>query len=335
MWSYLGQNFLIDSKVRTYIAEHIQSLYSSLGCEALIEIGPGKGAITKLILDISDNFFVIEKDVSLAQSLEVSVQNWVQSTEHSIQSWFQNSKPWTNLLSLHSEYWTHFNIIQGDVLEIDVDTLLQNKNLDTKKTLVVGNLPYYITSPILRKFFGEGRQYYAWWIFMLQDEVGQKLRSDAKKKSYLRWMINYAYDVVYLKWVPAKCFKPAPKVKSCLVQLTTKSEKLKVSWSSFLCFLELYAPFSRKTLGSIEKIVTKRSLEKNSSKSNKIDQNWGTLRKIEENWRRSRVFEPACPVGREDGGKSWKEFCLFSIPETLKKRRLEELNFEDIALIIK
>jgi 16S rRNA A1518/A1519 N6-dimethyltransferase RsmA/KsgA/DIM1 with predicted DNA glycosylase/AP lyase activity len=46
-----------------------------LGCEALIEIGPGKGAITKLILDISDNFFVIEKDVSLAQSLEVSVQN--------------------------------------------------------------------------------------------------------------------------------------------------------------------------------------------------------------------------------------------------------------------
>ena len=58
---------------------------------------------------------------------------------------------------------------------------------------------------------------------MVQDEVAQKLKSDAKKKSYLRWLINYAYDVTYIKGVPAKCFKPAPKVKSALIELKIKN----------------------------------------------------------------------------------------------------------------
>jgi 16S rRNA A1518/A1519 N6-dimethyltransferase RsmA/KsgA/DIM1 with predicted DNA glycosylase/AP lyase activity len=52
---------------------------------------------------------------------------------------------------------------------------------------------------------------------MVQDEVLQKLRSDAGKKSYLYWILNYAYEVQYLKTVPAKAFSPAPKVKSCLI----------------------------------------------------------------------------------------------------------------------
>jgi 16S rRNA A1518/A1519 N6-dimethyltransferase RsmA/KsgA/DIM1 with predicted DNA glycosylase/AP lyase activity len=50
-------------------------LYRECECKALIEIGPGKGAITKLIQDISDHFFVIEKDVNLIQNLEFRIQN--------------------------------------------------------------------------------------------------------------------------------------------------------------------------------------------------------------------------------------------------------------------
>jgi len=49
----------------------------------------------------------------------------------------------------------------GDVLDIDVEKLLQEKKIDSKKTLLVGNLPYYITSPILRKFFAEGQGNFA------------------------------------------------------------------------------------------------------------------------------------------------------------------------------
>jgi 16S rRNA (adenine1518-N6/adenine1519-N6)-dimethyltransferase len=46
-------------------------------------------------------------------------------------------------------------LIFADILEVDMDTLAQDKQLDPEKTFVVGNLPYYITSPILRKFFGD------------------------------------------------------------------------------------------------------------------------------------------------------------------------------------
>ena len=262
MWSYLWQNFLIDSKVRSYIAEHIAKMYTELWCEALIEIGPGKGAITKLIATISDNFFVIEKDVSLIEDGKLKME--------------------------------HGTLIQGDVLEVDVEKMLESgignqesgKKIDTKKTLVVWNLPYYITSPILRKFFWNWEQDYAGGIFMLQDEVGQKMRFDAKKKSYLRWLINYAYQVTYLKWVPAKCFKPVPKVKSCLVELKIENWKLKIQRDKFVEFLDMFAPFSRKTLGAIRTMINKKSA------------------------------------------------CVFVIPEELKKKRLEELDFDELAQII-
>lgn len=285
MWSYLWQNFLIDSKIRNYIAEHIAKIYQELWCEALIEIGPGKGSITKLIDAISDNFFVIEKDVSLIEDGKLKIE--------------------------------HGTLIQGDVLEVDVDKLLQDKKLDSKKTLVVWNLPYYITSPILRKFFWNGEQKYAGGIFMLQDEVGQKLRGDAKKKSYLWRLINYAYQVNYLKWVPAKCFKPAPKVKSCLVELKIKNWKFNIERERLIHFLEMYAPFSRKTLGAIEKIAEKQQLKENSTKSKKIEKNRTKSSKVEESW-----------------GNLWKKISTFVIPGNLKKKRLEELDFDELSQIV-
>lgn len=226
MWTYLWQNFLIDAKVRGYIADKILSLYHECKCEALIEIGPGKGSITTLIDTISSNFIVIDKDPTFYENWKLKIENW--------------------------------EFVLGDVLEVDVEKLLSNKKLHSEKTLVVGNLPYYITSPILRKFFSAW-QNYAWGIFMVQDEVGQKVKYDAKKKSYLRWLLNFFYEVHYLKWVPAKCFKPAPKVKSCLIQLTTKSEQLPINRDRFIEFLELFASFSRKTLGAIQTMIKKKS----------------------------------------------------------------------------
>lgn len=253
MWTYLWQNFLIDSKVRSYIADKISALYREWWCEALIEIGPWKGSITKLIQNISDNFFVIDKDPTFYENWELIIENW--------------------------------KFILGDVLEVDVEKLLSENKLYSEKTLIVGNLPYYITSPILRKFFSAW-QNYAWGVFMVQDEVGQKLKTDAKKKSYLRRLLNYAYDVVYLKTIPAKCFKPAPKVKSCLIELKIRNWTLEIEFDRLIEFLQLFAPFSRKTLGAIQTMINKKS------------------------------------------------DTSFIVPEVLKKKRLEELSWEDIKKIL-
>jgi 16S rRNA A1518/A1519 N6-dimethyltransferase RsmA/KsgA/DIM1 with predicted DNA glycosylase/AP lyase activity len=120
---------------------------------------------------------------------------------------------------------------------------------------------------------------------MVQEEVGEKIRWDAKKKSYLYWLLNYGYHVEYLKTVPAKAFSPSPKVKSCVIGLRRKDEVPQVEFGKLVRFLDVFAPYSRKTLGKIAKMAKK------------------------------------------DG----KHYC---IPESLAKKRLEELGWDDLETIL-
>lgn len=255
MSTYLGQNFLKDSAIRSYIGHAIAKMYQITWAQVLIEIWPGKWAITKKIYALSDCFFVVEKDLTMQPYLEeVGLQ------EHQILFW--------------------------DILEVDLLDKIHRLGFDFSQTLVVWNLPYYITSPIFRLLFGSWKQDFLGGIFMIQDEVWLKIISDANKKSYLWRLLNWGYEVSYLKMVPAKCFSPVPKVKSCLVAFSQKSSPEKVAFQALVSFLNVYAPFSRKTLGRIQKMLEKKS----------------------ETW--------------------------FQIPEHLKSKRLEELDWEDIWLIL-
>ena len=227
MSTYLWQNFLTDSTIRHRIADKAKDFYDKNNCETLIEIWPGKWSITKLILNISPDFVLFEKDETLKEILEEVVAKKESGTA---------------------------KIIWWDVLQWDLDQFEWKKN----QTFVVWNLPYYITSPILRKFFWSGKGEFAGWLFMVQDEVWQKLRFDANKKSYLYWILNYAYEVQYLKTVPAKAFSPAPKVKSCLIWLVKKNEIPNISFDELIRFLDLFSPYSRKTLSKISKMISKK-----------------------------------------------------------------------------
>ncbi|AHB41835.1 dimethyladenosine transferase [candidate division SR1 bacterium RAAC1_SR1_1] len=229
MGTYLGQNFLTDTKIRHYLGDKIKKIYDESGCTVLIEIGPGKGSLTKLIHEISPDFFVIERDNNLIAEGKLKVEG------------LENVR-----------------VIHADVLDVDVDAELKNRGQEANKTLVVGNLPYYITSPILRKFFGEGKQDYVGGVFMVQKEVADKLCTDVQKKSYLWWIVNFGYDVIYLKTVPAKAFSPAPKVTSALIELKRKDVPLSIDFTRFLSFLEDFAPYSRKTLGAIATMLKKK-----------------------------------------------------------------------------
>ena len=227
MSTYLWQNFLTDSTIRHRIASKTQDFYDKNNCKNLIEIWPWKWSITKLILNISPNFFLFEKDETLKEILEDVVAK--------------------------KESWTA-RIIRWDVLEWDLDQFEWEKS----QTFVVWNLPYYITSPILRMFFWDWMGEFAGWLFMVQDEVWQKLRFDAGKKSYLYWILNYAYEVQYLKTVPAKAFSPAPKVKSCLIWLVKKNNIPNIKFGELIKFLDLFSPYSRKTLWKISKMISKK-----------------------------------------------------------------------------
>ena len=178
-------------------------------------------------MDISKNFFLFEKDETLRETLEE--------------------------VTSKKDDWD-VKIIRWDVLESDLNQFEWIKD----KTFVVGNLPYYITSPILRKFFWSGMGEFSGWLFMVQDEVWEKLRFDANKKSYLYRILNYAYEVNYLKTVPAKAFSPAPKVKSCLIWLIKKDNIPKIPFNELIKFLDLFSPYSRKTLSKISKMLSKK-----------------------------------------------------------------------------
>jgi len=253
MSTYLWQNFLTDSTIRHRIADKAKDFYNRNNCETLIEIWPGKWSITKLILDISPDFVLFEKDETLKEILEEVVAK--------------------------KESWT-VKIIWWDVLEWDLEQFEWKKN----QTFVVWNLPYYITSPILRKFFWSGKGEFAGWLFMVQDEVWEKLRFDAGKKSYLYWILNYAYEVQYLKTVPAKAFSPAPKVKSCLIWLVKKDKLPNIKFDELIRFLDLFSPYSRKTLSKISKMISKKwgsfVIPENLSNKRLEELSWSQLEEI-------------------------------------------------------
>lgn len=230
MSTYLGQNFLKDSSIKAYIATAISKLYEETHANAIVEIWPWKWAITRKIKDISSHFFVVEKDLTMKSHLLA-----------------------IGLLNEQIVFW--------DVLETDISSLLVKLWTDPSTSLAVGNLPYYITSPIFRKLFTDKNQNFLWGIFMIQDEVWQKIISSAQKKSYLWWLVNWAYEVTYLKMVPPKCFSPAPKVKSCLVMFKRKEKTESVHFQTLESFLNLFAPYSRKTLWRIAKLIDKHGRE--------------------------------------------------------------------------
>ena len=85
---------------------------------------------------------------------------------------------------------------------------------------------------------------------MIQKEVAEKIVATAPKKSFLRWLINYAYTVEYCFSVPPKAFNPPPKVTSAVIRLSPKKEDNipTLSYDDMLAFLDQYSPYKRKTL---------------------------------------------------------------------------------------
>jgi len=144
----LGQNFLIDENAR-------QSIVDALGdasARTVIEIGPGHGAITELLALRCRRLIAIELDPSLAAELR-----------------------------FHFRAQPHVEVLEADVLDVDLATLV----VPGESADVVGNLPYYITSPILLRLFAAGRSgHLARAVVMMQREVADRLAAEPGHREY-------------------------------------------------------------------------------------------------------------------------------------------------------
>lgn len=182
-----GQHFLRDAQVLRRIVAAIAPRPG----QRLVEIGPGRGALTDLLLDGGAELVAIEIDRDLAALLRARY----------------SGRP-------------DFTLIEGDALHFDYRQLAGVG----PPLRLVGNLPYNLSTPLLFALL-EHRQVIADMAFMLQKEVVERLAAAAGTKSYgrLSVMVQYHCQVENLFPVPPSAFLPPPKVDSAVVRLIPRT----------------------------------------------------------------------------------------------------------------
>ncbi|MDH5710617.1 MAG: 16S rRNA (adenine(1518)-N(6)/adenine(1519)-N(6))-dimethyltransferase RsmA [Gammaproteobacteria bacterium] len=181
-----GQNFLIDEMIIDRIVDSINPEKD----DCIIEIGPGLGAITKLLLQSTRELHVIELDRDVIPKLLFNCRDQGTPVVHEM-----------------------------DVLKFDFSTF-RKSTATQKKLRVVGNLPYNISTPVLFLLLNS-RDDIQDMHFMLQKEVVDRIAAQPGNKTYgrLSVMIQSYFKVTPLFLVPPHAFSPAPKVESAILRL--------------------------------------------------------------------------------------------------------------------
>ena len=199
----LGQNFLIDPNILRNIVSYADLTKES----AAIEIGPGIGALTEHLARAAGKVVSFEIDQRLLPVLEDTLS------------------PYENIKVIHS-----------DVLKADVATIITEELTNYKDIMVVANLPYYVTTPILLKLLMEGLSIRG-MVVMMQKEVADRISAVPGTKSYgsLSIAVQYYMSAEVVMTVPKTVFMPQPNVDSAVLRLTRHAEPpVKVIDESFL-----------------------------------------------------------------------------------------------------
>jgi 16S rRNA (adenine1518-N6/adenine1519-N6)-dimethyltransferase len=209
----LGQHFLSDPGWRRRIFE---TLPRDSG-DVWVEIGAGHGEMTELLAADGRRVIAIETDTRLAEGLRERARDW-----------------------------PGVEVISGDVLSLDLAKLVAGK------FRVYGNLPYYITSPILHRLFGCARQISSIHI-VIQFEVAERIASPPGRKAYgyLSAACQFYTQPQIVLRIPPGAFRPPPRVTSALVRMTLPGERASLGITDdtpFLDFLKTCFGQKRKTL---------------------------------------------------------------------------------------
>jgi 16S rRNA (adenine1518-N6/adenine1519-N6)-dimethyltransferase len=209
----LGQHFLADRTWRKKILETLGVAEN----DVWIEIGAGHGEMTELLAESGARVYAIETDPRLAEQLR------------------EKAAPWGDV-----------EIFEADVLAVDFQKLTQ------ERFQVYGNLPYYITSPILRRLFDSTADIASIHI-VIQLEVAVRIVAPPGRRDYgyLSTLCQFFAKPEIVFKIPPGAFAPPPRVTSALVQMTLPGERATLDVrdeSRFLGFLQRCFAQKRKTL---------------------------------------------------------------------------------------
>ena len=229
-----GQNFLIDELSLQKIIETASVSKEDL----IIEIGPGLGNLTSILLENAGKVICIEIDTKMI-----------------------------NILNDRFGLYNNFELINEDILKIDINELI-NKNLSLsanfKNVKIVANLPYYITTPIIMKLL-ENKPNINYITIMVQKEVAERLTSipgTGKEIGAITYSIHYYTNPKYIYTVNKECFIPIPKVDSAIINLEVLKKAKVIVKDEELFFKIIKSAFMQKRKTLINSLTNANIIEK-------------------------------------------------------------------------
>jgi 16S rRNA (adenine1518-N6/adenine1519-N6)-dimethyltransferase len=219
-----GQHFLTDTRILTSIVDALDP-HSS---DTVVEIGPGRGSLTEILAERCGRLVGIEIDRMLVEQLRKKFAGT-----------------------------PNVEIVQADVLETDVATLAGDD------FLLIGNVPYYITTPIVFKALEPPIPRRS--VFLVQREVGDRMAAPENTEGYGALSVNVSVvaRVEVVLEVPASAFRPPPKVESAVVRITPLSDPLvpAESLAAFRTFVQAVFGLRRKQMLRVLRTVRGVSAE--------------------------------------------------------------------------
>ncbi|MEK7664115.1 MAG: 16S rRNA (adenine(1518)-N(6)/adenine(1519)-N(6))-dimethyltransferase RsmA [Patescibacteria group bacterium] len=218
----MGQNFLINQKVLEKTIENAELSKN----DTVLEVGPGIGTLTKELAKKVRKVVAIEKDKKMVEILNETLKDY-----------------------------KNVEIIQGDVLKFDP----KRYTLNSIPYKVVANIPYYLTSPLIRKFLEE-KSPPTDIVLMVQKEVAQRICAKPPNMSLLAVSVQIYANPKIISYVKKECFWPSPKVDSAIIKITPFQQINKGLTPVNLFFRIVKAGFShpRKQLANnLSKILKK------------------------------------------------------------------------------
>ena len=225
-----GQNFINDKLIINNITSSINPTEDDL----IIEIGPGSGALTKNLVKYNSNLICYEVDKDLENTLNQ----------------IKNDKT---------------QIIFDDFLKRDIQSDISK--IDYNNLYIIGNLPYYITTPIILSII-ESRVDVKEMVFMVQKEVAERFSAKPGTKEYgsISVLLNYHFGIKKLFDVSRTKFYPIPNVDSSVIKLVKKDNVLPVDFEKFNKLVKDSFQYKRKNirnnlksydLNKVESVLTK------------------------------------------------------------------------------
>lgn len=217
----LGQNFLLEKRVAAKMLR-AADLPAQAGLslqDTVLEIGPGIGTLTKELAKSAKQIVAVEKDAVMVKILKET-----------------------------TEEFSNIEIIQNDILKLS-SLRASYPQLARSKFKVVANLPYYITSPVMRMFL-ETENKPECMVFMVQKEVAQRICAKPPDMNLLAVSIQFYAEPKIISFVHKGAFWPQPKVDSAIIRIVPHKAKLEVKPKDFFHVVKAGFKQPRKQLGN-------------------------------------------------------------------------------------